>query len=182
MGEANFKLFFALRPPAETAEALESLAGDMRRRFKAPGPAMPKDRLHVSLNSLGAHVRRPEALVRQAVEAAATLRAPAFVLAFNRLGSWGRGDGVRPVVLWGDDGVIGAELLHVALHRVLSAVNLAPRRPQEIAPHVTLWRDARGVPETFVGPIQWRARELVLLLSAHGHGRHELLGRWRLAD
>jgi 2'-5' RNA ligase len=125
-------------------------------------------RLHVSL----AGVPSPD-LIPTASAAAGAVRARPFKVAFNRLGTWGRGDGVRPIVLWGDEGVIGIERLHAVLE---AALRRAP--PHAICPHMTLARDAAALPERIVGPITWWARDFVLVRS--GGGRTEVLGRWPL--
>jgi len=180
MADDPCKLFFALRPPPKMATELDRLRADIRRRMGLTGRAAPQRRLHVSLASLGAHAAIPEPLVRRAADAVSGLHAPAFALAFNRLGTWGRGAGARPVVLWGDDGVIGAELLHGTLRQALAAAGVRSGRSAEIAPHVTLWRDTRETPQRFVAPVGWRVEEFVLLAAIRGQGAHEVLGRWRL--
>ncbi len=174
------KVFFALRPPPAAAARALALAAHWRDRLGMTAPLVAAERLHVSLNPLGRHRRLPPAVLRRAGAAVSALRPKPFTLAFNRLGGWGRGDGVRPAVLWGDEGVIGAELLHQTLHAALAAAGLAPPRPGEIAPHLTLWREAAATPAALIEPVAWRVEELVLLASVQGEGRHEVLGRWRL--
>jgi 2'-5' RNA ligase len=105
--------------------------------------------------------------------------APAFTVTLNHVESW-KGD-PHPLVLLGDEGVIGVELLHHAIHKALVAGTMAPRRQPEIWPHVSLLWDKAHVPREFVEPINWMAREFVLLDSVFGEGRHEVLGRWPLA-
>jgi 2'-5' RNA ligase len=85
-------------------------------------------------------------------------------------------------VLLGDEGVIGVQLLHTAIHKALVAGTMAPRREPEIWPHVSLLWDNGRAPREFVEPITWAAREFVLLDSPYGEGRHEVLGRWPLHD
>lgn len=175
------KVFFALRPPAPTAAQIDSMARGWRRETETAGALTPPERLHVSLNGLGAYRQPPRDLVRRAGAVVPGLRVRPFRLALNRLGGWGRGEGDHPVVLWGDEGVIGAERLHDALHAALAAADLVPRTPSPFAPHVTLWRQARRSPERAITPVSWWVDELLLLASVQGEGRHEVLGRWRLA-
>ena len=181
MAEASCKLFFALQPPAHVAVGLDRFRDEARRRLGLSVAVPPLHRLHVSLTPLGRHDGVPHDLVRRAIAAVSALSAPPFVLAFNRLGSWGRGAGGRPVMLWGDDGVIGAELLHAAVHEALAKAGMARGRPREIVPHLTLWRDAQETPQRFVAPVAWRVREFALLAAVRGEGAHRVLGRWRLA-
>jgi len=103
---------------------------------------------------------------------------PPFKLTFNHVESW-KGD-PHPLVLLGEEGVIGAERLHSAIHKALVQGTMAPRREPEIWPHVSLLRDTAPVRKAFVEPIGWTAREFVLLDSPVGAARHEVLGRWPL--
>ena len=91
------------------------------------------------------------------------------------------GTATPPVVLVGEEGVIGAELLHTAIHKALVTGSMAPRREPEIWPHVSLLWDKRELPKTFVEPIGWTVTELVLLDAIFGEGRQEVLGRWALS-
>ncbi|HEX2818514.1 MAG TPA: hypothetical protein VHN39_19125 [Phenylobacterium sp.] len=101
-----------------------------------------------------------------------------FTVTLNHVESW-KGD-PHPLVLLGDEGVIGVELLHTAIHKALVAGTMAPRREPQIWPHVSLLWDKALVPKEFVEPIGWMATEFVLLDSVFGEGRHEVLGRWPL--
>lgn len=137
--------------------------------------------MHVSLASLGTHPFIPEGRIVRARAAAASLQWPPFTLAFNRLGGWGRGVGARAVVLWGDEGVIGAEQLHTGLWAALAGAGVARAGPLEINPHMTLWRDLEDAPEQMLSPIAWRVRDFVLLAAIRGQSHHVVLGRWALA-
>jgi 2'-5' RNA ligase len=180
-GSARHKIFFAVRPTRTAAEGIHRLAQRERRRHGMTGWPTPPERLHTSLNGLGAHRERPERLIARAVEACGPISARPFVISFNRLGSWGRGGGQRPFVLWGDEGVAGAYALHDAIHRVLAAAGLVHPVERDFEPHLTLLRDRIGAPEEVIEPVSWRVGEFVLLDSVHGEGRHEVLGRWALA-
>ena len=102
-----------------------------------------------------------------------------FQVTLNHVATF-RGGDPPPLVLLGDEGVIGAELLHTAIHRALVTGSMAPRREPKVWPHVSLLWDRSAIPRTFVEPIGWTAREFVLLDSLYGEGRHEVLGRWPL--
>ena len=101
----------------------------------------------------------------------------AFMVTLNQAEGWKS----ETLVLLGDEGVIGAELLHTAIHKALVTGSMAPRREPQIWPHVSLLWDKALVPKDFVEPISWTAQEFVLLDSVFGEGRHEILGRWPLA-
>jgi 2'-5' RNA ligase len=173
------KLFFALQPDAEASERIWRLADELRRRHGLIGRPIPRERLHLSLIFAGGfRGPPPSAVVEKARAAADKVSATAFAISLNRAESW-KGD-PHPLVLTGEEGVIGVQILHAAIHRPLARAGMAPRREPEHWPHITLLRDQGQVPKTFVEPVTWTIREFVLLDSVQGEGRHELLGRWPL--
>jgi len=140
---------------------------------------MPAPRLHMSLNFVGTFRGPPtRAVMEKAASLADKVSAAPFRLTLNQVESWKNDP--HPLVLLGDEGVIGVELLHTAIHKALAAGTMAPRREPQIWPHVSLLWDKAQVPKEFVEPISWMAREFVLLDSPFGEGRHEMLGRWPL--
>ena len=116
--------------------------------------------------------------MEKAKSLADAVSAPAFRVSLNHVESW-KGD-PHPLVLAGEEGVLGVELLYAAIHKALVAGTMAPRREPPFQPHVSLLWDKTPAPRTFVEPIGWTAREFVLLDSLFGEGRHEILGRWPL--
>lgn len=174
------RLFFALYPPLETAAELHRLGGSLRRRHRLTGLAAPPELLHISLNSLGSHERPPKALIAAAIDAVSAMPVAPFLVALDRVGTWGRGAGARPLVLWADDGLIGAQGLHAKIHAALVAAGIARGPEPPIAPHLTLLRDQTVAAPEFIDPVRWMVRELLLLDSPRGAGRHEVLGRWPL--
>jgi len=165
---AVHNVYFALRPDPQAARALCSLAGARR---------LDPERLHISLYSLGRHADLPHEPIGQATIAARALRVAPFVVALDRFGTWGRGQGVLPVVAWADDGVIGVRRLHERLCAVLADAT-GRRREPALEPHLTLWRDVARTPPSFMAPIAWRVREFVLLDSLQGGGRQAVLARF----
>jgi RNA 2',3'-cyclic 3'-phosphodiesterase len=181
MTAGNQVLYFALQPPAEVARQAQVLLEPLIRRHRLTGRPVAAERLHVSLNGLGRFTEVPAQVVETASRAASAVTARPFKVAFNRLGTWGRDEGPRPVVLHGDDGVIGVEALHDAIHEQLARPGMARGRPRPFWAHMTLLRDLHELAEQFVEPTTWTVREFVLIQSAHGEGRHTILGRWPLA-
>jgi RNA 2',3'-cyclic 3'-phosphodiesterase len=173
-------LFFALRPDAEAAAHIARLTARLRDEHGLTGRAVDADRLHISLNSLGAHPELPEQLVAKVIAAVATVAMPPFLVALNRVATWKGGVDRRPLVLWGDEGVIGVETLHAKIHAALVAEGLARRRARPMMPHLTVLRDAIEMPEEVIAPVRWTVREFVLVDSLRGEGRHVVLGRWPL--
>ena len=156
------------------------LAADLRRRHGLKGRATPATRLHLSLNFAGTFRGPPtRSVMDKAMGLAAKVSAAPFQVTLNHVATFRSGD-PPPLVLLGDEGVIGAELLHTAIHKALVTGSMAPRREPQIWPHVSLLWDRSAIPRTFVEPIGWTAREFVLLDSPFGEGRHEVLGRWPL--
>jgi 2'-5' RNA ligase len=169
------KVFFALRPEAPAAQEARRLAERLRLAHGLKGQPITAERLHVSLQSLG---DAPSDLtIAKACEAASAVGHRPFLVALNRVATFGGG----ALVLYGEEGVIGIDLLHKALHSALVVPGVTRGQPFAHEPHMTLLWDRREVPEQLVEPIVWRVREFVLLRSLYGEGRHEVLARWPLA-
>lgn len=173
-------IFFAIRPDAEAAERICRLAAEFRRRHSLTGRPVAPEHLHISLNFVAKLAEPDRQVIDRAKAAVAGVAMPPFVVALDRVETWGRGDGPKAVVLRADDGVIGANLLHDKIHAALARAGSADRAEPPIAPHLTLLRDKAEAPMEFIDPVKWRVEEFVLLDSVRGEGRHELLGRWPL--
>jgi len=106
------------------------------------------------------------------------VEAAPFRVTLNHVQTW---EDPFPLVLLGEEGVTGAELLYGAIHKALIKGSMAPRREAGITPHISLLRDPIAVAKEFVEPISWKVQEFVMLDSVGGEGRHEVLGRWALA-
>jgi 2'-5' RNA ligase len=169
-------VYLALLPPPEAAaQALARLeAHPLRRRLSAK--PIPAARLHVSLNHIGDFKRPPTPVFGKVMEAVADVRFPPFVAEFSRMATWPSAD-PPPLVLWGDEGVIGVNDLYMTISRALRRVDMAPRREPEMTPHMTLAYDRTDIPETYVEPVRWTATEFVLIHAVHGEGRFEVMGR-----
>jgi 2'-5' RNA ligase len=181
MQQGRHYIFFAIRPDPATAEQICRLAAELRRSHGLTGLPVAAERLHISLNFVDNLATLDAGLIDRARAAAARVVMPPFVVALDRVGSWGRG-AFKPVVLAAEDGVIGADLLHGKIHSALVSAGLGPRAEPVIAPHMTLLRDAAQLPMAFIDPLSWRVETFVLLDSVRGEGRHEVLGCWPLAS
>jgi 2'-5' RNA ligase len=174
----DHRVFFALQPPPEAAEQIIRLGQDLRRRHGLQGALTPAPRLHISLNFVGKFQGPPtRAVMEKAKGLADKVAVSPFVVTLNHVLTW---KDPHPLVLLGDEGVFGVELLHTAIHKALASGTMAPRREPEITPHVTLLRDRTLVAKEFVEPITWTVDAFVLLNSVQGEGRQEVLGRWPL--
>ena len=174
--------FFALQPPPRTTEELVNLTAGLCGRRRGLGAPMSPGRHHISLVSLGADDAPLDDWSRRGVEAVAGLRRPAFRVALNRIAAFGGGDRRRALVLRGDEGVLGVDLLRADIRAALCAAGLARRRDRPFEAHLTLVRGPADGPETFVAPISWEVREFVLIHSYVGEARYEIVGRFPLGQ
>lgn len=83
--------------------------------------------------------------------------------------------------MWGDEGVVGVSRLYDAIHAALCERGLTRGPPVAIEPHLTLMYDTVFAAERVIPAVTWTVRDFALLASHQGHGRHQELGRWRLA-
>ncbi|WP_337187266.1 2'-5' RNA ligase family protein [Phenylobacterium sp.] len=174
-------LYFALLPPSGAAAAALAIAETARRRHGLKAKPVAAARLHVSLNGVGAFKRPPGPVIDKAADAAKSVAARPFTVEFNRLASWTPGATGRPLVLWGEEGVIGVNGLYSAIHKALVRFGMAPRREPRFEPHMTLLRDPGEAPDEVVPPLNWRVTEFVLVHAVHGEGRYEVAARFPLS-
>ncbi|MCW5759985.1 MAG: hypothetical protein KIS90_09480, partial [Phenylobacterium sp.] len=84
------------------------------------------------------------------------------------------------LVLRGDEGVIGVDLLQAALGAALADAGVTPRRRRAFEPHLTLVRDADAAPEVVIAPLAWTAREFLLVHGVAGRPRYDVVARFPL--
>jgi RNA 2',3'-cyclic 3'-phosphodiesterase len=189
----NLRLFVALEPPEPVRRRLAALGEALRRVAGAHAGDVrwaPPDRVHLTLQFLGAVPEERLGAVREAVAGAAAEAGP---LRLTVSGAGGFPTPRRPRVVWAGVGGDVEELLALAaaIGRHLAPLGFPPDgRP--LSPHVTLGRsrDARGAPglggaiagTAAAEPIPWRAGEVVLFRSHLGPAgaRHEPLARFPL--
>jgi 2'-5' RNA ligase len=173
------RLYFALRPDAGAAARIAPLRDGLVRRFGASAKAVEARRWHVSLTFVAAGPDAPPpALVARAAALAGQVAMPPFAVAFDRVVSWKGRQGHRPLVLTGENGVIGVEMLGQRIQRALATGGLAPPHERAFVPHLTLlWgdHDLAGRP---IEPVRWTVREFALLHTAPAG--QQVLGRWPL--
>jgi len=168
-------LFFALLPDEEATRRIEELVENFRRAHGLTGILRP---LHVTLCDLALRAGA-EKTIDTAAKAAAAIAAAPFRIAFNRTARFGGGQGDRPYVLIGDDGVTGAARFRQTLCFELRKADLG-KWSVGFTPHLTLLYDKALPDDQDISPITWTAQEFVLLRSVVGQGRHDVLGRWPL--
>jgi len=172
------RLFFAIQPDAEAADRIQQLLGALRRRHDLTGRAIARPRLHITLAMAGASDAPPsDDTVAWARRAASRIAERPFVVALNHVQAWIGEEARGPVVLLGDEGVIGVHQMRDALKTALGGRTVQDAHYQ---PHLTLLYDRIGLLEQTIDPIRWMVRDFVLIHSPYGQGVHNILGRWPL--
>lgn len=174
------RLFFALLPSAAVIERIERLAEALRREQGLQGGLLGAERYHVTLYYLGEFAGLSAEQVEVLCAAAVTaLPSGPVALEFDRVASFSRRQGHRPVVLLGEAGVAELKAFQQHFAVAMSAQGIVgDHRPY--IPHLTLLYETRDVSEQPIEPIGWIADEVVLQRSLIGQGRHEILARWQL--
>jgi 2'-5' RNA ligase len=176
----EFGLYFLVFPEQRAAARIETLARRYRAEYGFRGKPRPTSIFHVSLQNLGQYDELPLSAIneRKANDAAAQVKANPFVVMFNRVESFSGGGGRYPLVLRGDDGVVGLEMLGRSLGVSMRMAGLKARF--DFTPHLTLLYGERPIRERFIQPISWTVREFVLVRSLIGKSKYIRLGRWPL--
>ncbi len=176
---AIHSLFLCLYPETEARLAFGAAQESLRAEFGVDGGLTAFDRIHLSLAGFGEFAPGPDHRWTQRIARILKgVRMRPFRIALNTLVSFRSSKPTRPVVMTGEDGVVGVSMLLGALGRELRANGVG--HGVASTPHVTLgWSDV-VVPEQHVEPVTWKVREFVLIDSILGAGRHEILGRFPL--
>lgn len=166
------RLFFAVRPDAETVEAICSARRTLCEKAGLSGPEVPPEHLHVTLWRVGDYVVPPtaediDAIVRQA----GTVEMPPFRVSFGCAQSLGRG----ALVLSVGRGSSDLERLSTRLRDALNPASA--ERKHAFRPHMTLMRSDKILPERRIRAIGWTVREVVLVHSLLGKATHGPVGR-----
>ena len=181
--EPTDRLFFAVLPDPAVYQQIKLLTGGLRSTHGLTAHPVRSTRLHVSLHDLGDHAGMPGRLVEHACRAAASVAVAPFTLLFDgamSFASRSRVSGGSPLVLCGDEGVVGLLGLHRALAEALARAGVR-MKPGSATPHLTLLYDAKMVAQQVIEPVEWRVRDFVLLHSHIGKQQaYNVVGRWAL--
>jgi 2'-5' RNA ligase len=120
----------------------------------------------------------PGTVVLKASDAAAKVKASPFAVMFNRVESFSGRDGHYPLVLRGDDGVVGLEMLNRSLAVSMRMMGL--KASLNFTPHLTLSYVERPIKERLIPPVRWTVREFALVHSLIGETKYIRLGCWSL--
>ncbi len=155
------RLFFALWPSEDVRAHVSKAADRLIDERGLTGYKTRPDRYHVTLHYLGDQVGADvESAVRKA---AAKIKAPAFVLPLDQIGSFNK----RAVPIWLGCHVMPAELkfLEQALRKSLKGLAVAAPRPRFV-PHLTILGNAtKRLPIRLIDPIAMPVSEFVLIHS-----------------
>ena len=174
-GPAADCLLFMAYPDAEAAERLAQLAEELRCEHELSGPALARDRFHVSLHFVCSVAGGlPQRFVAALEDAASTVSMAPFDVSFDGAMSFRR-SGKRPFVLFGGEGAEALNGLQRALRGAMKKVGFA--RGALDTPHMTLLYDERNVAKRPVRTVRWRVRDFTLVRSRRGHGQHIPLAR-----
>ncbi|RZJ01991.1 MAG: 2'-5' RNA ligase [Brevundimonas sp.] len=175
------RLFFAVKPDAETAGRISALGDQLKRAEGLSGKAIKTERLHITLIHVGDWDGLPKGVVDDCQRVGEATDAGAFEVAFDRAQSFSGATGNRPYVLLGNETDLAAvKSFRADLLRRLASVGVKPKSNLQFNPHVTLLYDPKLAPERAVEPIRWRARDLLLIHSEIGLNKYHELGRWPL--
>lgn len=184
----NHHVFFAVLADADAGQKADRLCDEEMALRHLAGSKVRRERLHVTLVSLGWDAEFPERKAWLARRAAAQVDAPAFPLRLDRCLSFQRRNARRPLVLCGHGaGVAGFMELHRSLYGALDSAfsdgEGAPRAAPSVTPHMTLMYSPSVVEEHAVEPVGWTVREFQLLYNLRGSpGPYRVLERWTLQD
>ena len=177
-GEVRGRRFFGVVPPADAALRIYRLGGVIQCARRLRGALTSRDRLHVTLFSLGRWNDVSEHSIWMALEAAAEVENASG----SRFRSIARASfrghpGRQPFVLMGGDGLNGVKKLRRTLGAAMTRKGLRRWANADFNPHVTLLYDTCNVEEQPIVPICWTVSEFVLIHSDRGHTH---LARWPL--
>ena len=184
----NHHVFFAVLADADAGQKADRLCDEEMALRHLAGSKVRRERLHVTLVSLGWDAEFPECKALLARRAAAQVDAPAFPLRLDRCLSFQRRNARRPLVLCGHGvWVAGFMELHRSLYGALDSAfsdgEGAPRAAPSVTPHMTLMYSPSVVEEHPVEHVGWTVREFQLIYNLRGSpAPYRVLGRWTLQD
>ncbi len=173
------RLFFALLPDEAATRDTGAVTESLRGACGLTARPLPSRRLHVTLHHVGDYAGLPVEIVARAQAAGDAVRHAMFPMRFDKVGSFHRPQRTLPLVLRGGGQLTPVMAFQHVLGQTMKARGFHP--PSGYTPHMTLLYDPRYVEARRVTPVEWMARDFVLVRSFIGKSRHEILGRWSLA-
>lgn len=155
-----------------------------RKTHRIGGTPVGIDSLHLTLCPMGKPERLRQPLEQALLAAGDEVHEQGFLATFDAAMRFTARDGQFPFVLCADSATAEAALgLRKAIAAGQARAGLQVSGVSSFLPHVSLLHGAaiEAIEESVV-PIQWRAREFVLIRSFFGESRFEVVGRWPLAE
>jgi 2'-5' RNA ligase len=167
-----------LYPPQGSARQITGIGSKVCDQYNLPGQRTETDRLHATVHFPCRFGRLSVTALAEIDDAVASLTMPPFLVGWSSVGSFGNGR-PGPLVLLGDEGVVGVTMLRNELVTSMRMVGFRCGK-RDFTPHVTLNYEHGSVPLKHIDEIRWTVRELVLVCSLWGHHRHRVMRRWQL--
>jgi 2'-5' RNA ligase len=178
----SHRLFFALRPDAETSHAIASAMAVLKDATAVRHRPLKLANLHLTLHFLGDFAEYPHELAERAKIVAGTVDFPPFEFVLDRIVSF-RGRNQSPWVLRSaPDSETDLRDFWQQLGAALTQAGLGAELESRFTPHATIaYGDAQLPAPIAIVPVRWRVREFVLIDSHLGRAHHEVLAEWGLA-
>ncbi|NKI67914.1 2'-5' RNA ligase [Collimonas pratensis] len=177
------RLLFAVLPEKPAVARIEQLTRALCREHDLRGAAVHAEQLHITLVILGEYWGVPPDLLAAATSAASQISQSAFKVRFDYVQTFrnkSRTTGNYPVVLCGDEGLIGLETLHQDLTGRLRNLGFKGISAS-LTPHVTMLYEPEPVPSHAVVAVEWTVHEFVLLRRhINQYLPYSILGQWPL--
>lgn len=158
MADGHYRVFVALWPDDEVADALFALSAGLQTH--AGGRRMRRETLHLTLAFIG---DVPQARLPDLQTALATVQGRSFVLRVDQLAWWSHNQ-----IVWAGVSMVPPELtqLATAVRAALTSAGFGFAEHGTFVPHLTLMRKARPPGELAQSaPIDWAVRSFVLVAS-----------------
>jgi 2'-5' RNA ligase len=166
---AKHRLFFALMPPIELARHV----ADAAHWFETIGKPVRADRLHITLAILQDFYVVPDGLIEQLLRTGLQVAAAPFDVVLDRVSARAGLIALKP-----SHKIAALDALYRQIATLCRAAGIAERPARKFNAHLTLgYRDGRSFDER-IAPVDWTAREFLLIHSHLGQTRHEVLGQW----
>jgi RNA 2',3'-cyclic 3'-phosphodiesterase len=172
-------LFFAIFPDEAAASRIAAQTERLRTQHNIRTKPIPAERLHITLQYIGAFDGFPSDAAQRAIDAAKTIAEPPADITLDHIESFSSRRPKRPLVLSGQ-ATPSLSALEQSLYDALTAQGIEPKRHPEFKPHITLLYTEQRVQKHAVTAITWQANEFALIHSHLGQSRHELIERWPL--
>jgi 2'-5' RNA ligase len=176
------RLFFAVIPDAAARRAITTVANDLRDARTIRGSWADPLRYHLTLRFLG-DFPAPAATIAQACTAGEQVRCAPIDFVLDRIATFGGRFRAPCVLRCSPASSVAAQALWRQQGEALHAAGFNAGIERRFTPHVTIgYGDQTLARPIAIEPIAWRATEFVLVDSAVGQARHEVLGRWPLTS